>query len=266
MICDAHIHFFSPRFFSTLAAQKGVTGDAALSSLGWEDPLSPAQLADRWAAELDAHGVSRGALIASVAGDERSVVTAVTRHPSRFVGLFMLDPTANDAVERAEQALEAGLRGICLFPAMHRYSLHDDRVTRIFEIAASFGRRPDRASSPSGHSRTTGDESAGLSPVARSVMFVHCGLLSVGVRQRLGLASPFDIRFGNPLDVQALAARFSHLPIIVPHFGAGLFREALMLAETSANVYLDTSSSNRWMRYTPGLTLDQVFRTALDVV
>jgi uncharacterized protein len=55
------------------------------------------------------------------------------------------------------------------------------------------------------------------------------------------------------------------VPFIVPHFGAGLLREALMLADTCANVHLDTSSSNGWIRYTPGLTLEQVFRSALAV-
>ena len=56
------------------------------------------------------------------------------------------------------------------------------------------------------------------------------------------------------------------MPIIIPHFGAGMLREALMLADCCPNVYLDTSSSNSWIKYTPGLTLEQVFKTALDVV
>jgi predicted TIM-barrel fold metal-dependent hydrolase len=56
------------------------------------------------------------------------------------------------------------------------------------------------------------------------------------------------------------------VPVIVPHFGAGMLREALMLADTCANVHLDTSSSNAWMRYTPGLTLADVFKTSLAVV
>jgi predicted TIM-barrel fold metal-dependent hydrolase len=38
-----------------------------------------------------------------------------------------------------------------------------------------------------------------------------------------------------------------------------------MLADTCSNVHFDTSSSNSWVRYTPGLTLDAVFRTALGV-
>jgi uncharacterized protein len=51
----------------------------------------------------------------------------------------------------------------------------------------------------------------------------------------------------------------------VPHFGAGLFREALMLADLHQNVYLDTSSTNRWIAYHPGLTLIDVIRQALLV-
>jgi predicted TIM-barrel fold metal-dependent hydrolase len=40
----------------------------------------------------------------------------------------------------------------------------------------------------------------------------------------------------------------------------------LMLADCCPNVHLDTSSSNSWMKHTPGLTLEQVLKTALDVV
>jgi len=95
---------------------------------------------------------------------------------------------------------------------------------------------------------------------------VHCGVLSVGVRKRLGLPSPFDLSVGNPVALQPVAMRFSSVPIIVPHFGAGFFREALMLADLCPNVHLDTSSSNGWMKYQPGLTLGAVFRQALAVV
>jgi predicted TIM-barrel fold metal-dependent hydrolase len=100
----------------------------------------------------------------------------------------------------------------------------------------------------------------------RRAVFVHCGALSVGVRQKLGLPSPFDLRFSNPIDLHAVAARHPKVPFIIPHFGAGYFREALMLADLCPNVYLDTSSSNRWMRYqAPHLDLRAVFRQALEV-
>ena len=239
MICDGHVHFFSPGFFAGLGA-----GQPAIASLGWEHPDSVDALAGRWIGELDTHGVDRAALIASLPGDADSVAMAVAHHPSRFVGFFMLDPTREDAIAYAQRALDEGLRTICLFPAMHRYPLHDERVARVFELAA--GRRGGT-----------------VEPIT---VFVHCGVLSVGIRKKLNLPSPYEMRFGNPLDLHGHALTYPGVSIVIPHFGAGMLREALMLADCCPNVHLDTSSSNSWIKYTPGLTLEQVFKTALDVV
>ncbi len=244
MLNDCHIHFFSEPFFAALGRQR--PPDARLSSadvvatLGWDPPGTADDLADRWVKELDSGGIARAVLIASVPGDEASVARAAARHPSRVVGFFMVDPTAPDAASRTEHALEQlGLRAICLFPAMQRYSLHDARVRAIVQIAATH---------------------------AGTAVFVHCGALSVGVRKKLGLPSAFDVRHGNPLDLHALAADHPAVPFIIPHFGAGLFREALLVADLAPNVYLDTSSTNRWMAYHDGLALAGVFRQALQVV
>jgi hypothetical protein len=239
MINDAHIHFFSPGFFAGLGADK-----TAIAGLGWDHPDSVEALGARWVAELDKHGVGKAAMIASLPGDTDSVAKAVALNRSRFVGFFMLDPTREDALDDAARALDEGLRTICLFPAMHRYYLHDERVARVFELAA--GRRGGT-----------------VEPIA---VFVHCGVLSVGIRKKLNLPSPFDMRFGNPLDLHGVALTHPGVSIVIPHFGAGMLREALMLADCCPNVHLDTSSSNSWIKYTPGLTLEQVFRTALDVV
>ena len=244
VINDAHCHFFSDAFFTALGRRPAPlheqSADNVIQALGWDPPGPPEELADRWVKELDRHGVSRAALIASVPGDESSVARAVARHPSRLVGFFMLDPTGPDAPGRTERALgESGLRALCLFPAMHHYPLYDPPVEAIVQIAA---RHPGTA------------------------VFVHCGALSVGVRRKLGLPSRFDVRYGNPLDLQALAAAYPNVPFIIPHFGAGLFREALLVADLCPNIYLDTSSSNKWMAYHPGFTLDVVFRQSLAVV
>ena len=102
MLNDSHCHFFSPAFFTTLARQRRRRSSAQelYRELQWDDPVSPEALADRWVQELDANGVQRAALIASVPGDEASVGAAVARHPSRLVGFFMLDPAASDAPQR----------------------------------------------------------------------------------------------------------------------------------------------------------------------
>lgn len=150
----------------------------------------------------------------------------------------MFNPVAGDVRARLSRLLSDGsLKGICLFPAMHGFRFDDERVVQVFETAAEHG----------------------------AVVFGHCGVLTVGVRAKLGLASPFDLRLGDPLALAATAVRFPSVPVIVPHFGAGLFREALMAADQCPNIHLDTSGSNGWMKYHQGLTLDAVFRQALAV-
>jgi hypothetical protein len=243
-LCDTHCHFFSSGFLEILTKDRAdLPADdragAVARLLGWDPPGSADLLADRWLAELTQHGIRRCALIASIPGDEASVETAVARHPSVFVGFFMLNPSAPDAAERLARALGAQkLKAVALFPAMHRFRLDDPAVEKVFEAAAE----------------------------RKAVVFVHCGVLSVGVRKKLGLPSPFDFRLGDPLAVAAVAQRYPGVPVIIPHFGAGFFREALMAAEQSPNLHLDTSSSNSWMKYYPGLTLEAVFRQALSVV
>ena len=242
---DAHCHFFSRHFFEVLARDdprgrfQPSPADAICAELGWDVPGDAPALASQWIAALDFQKVSRAALIASVPGDEDSVAAAVAHAPDRFVGFFMVNPLAEDAPARVERGLGTlGLRAVCLFPAMQRYHLYDPHALAVIARVASY---PGAA------------------------LFVHCGALTVGIRKKLGLRSRFDVRFGNPLDLHQIAVEYPALPIIVPHFGAGMLREVLMLADLCPNVYLDTSSSNHWMAYHPGLTLTDVFRQALLV-
>lgn len=239
-VCDAHVHFFSPAFFALLAAQSGQSTEDLGRTLDWSIPASCEELAAAWKQELDEYSVARAALIASMPGDEDSVAAAVQLHPERFWGFFMANPVAPDGVERVQTALAGGrMQGVCLFPAMHRYSVADPRVRPVFEAAAA-------------HPGT--------------IVFVHCGVLTVGVRRKLGLPSPFDMRYSNPIDLHAVALEFPRVNFVIPHFGAGYFREALMLCDLCPNVYLDTSSSNQWVRYQPErLDLKDVFRKALEV-
>ena len=241
---DAHCHFFSSGFLELLTRSLPDLPDigrarVVAARLGWTDPGDVAALAASWIGELDRHSVTRAVLIASIPGDESSVAEAVRIHPDRFVGFFMFDPTMPEVPARLAHAFgELGLRGVCLFPAMHRYRLDDPRVGPVFEAAARH----------------------------RGAVFVHCGVLTVGVRTKLGLPSAFDLRLGDPLALAAIANEFPAVPVILPHFGAGFFREALMAADACRTIHLDTSSSNGWMKYYPGLGLDAVFRQALTVV
>lgn len=234
---DAHCHFFSSRFLELMVP--GADAGATAAKLQWDPPGTAAELGDRWIAELDRHSVARVALIASAPGDAASVAEAVARHPDRFLGMFMHNPTGSDGNALLDRAFtEMHMRGVCLFPAMHGYRIDSEDVEHVFRVAAAH----------------------------KAVVFVHCGVLTVGIRKKLGLPSRFDLRLGDPLAVARVALGYPTVPVIIPHFGAGLFREALMAADQCATIHLDTSSSNSWIKFHPGLTLEAVFKSALAVV
>lgn len=248
-VLDAHTHFFSQRFFATLISQSPALSHEAdpmarvAAMTGWMmPPDDPAALARIWNSELDRHQIAAAMMMASVPNDEDSIAAAVATFPKRIIGGFFLDPTKPDAETRAKRAFdEMALRVACLFPAMFHFSMAESEGARAVVALAS--ERPGTA------------------------VFVHCGALSVGVRKKLGLLSKFDMRFSNPLEIYKLAAEFPKAKFIVPHFGAGMFREALMLADLCPNVFLDTSSSNKWMNYEAAPTdLPTVFQQALRVV
>ena len=53
-VTDAHIHFFSRRFFAAMGSQCGKTPEQVAETLDWSlPPEDPVELARTWAAELD---------------------------------------------------------------------------------------------------------------------------------------------------------------------------------------------------------------------
>ena len=152
----------------------------------------------------------------------------------------MLDPRAPDALARTERAFrELGMRALCLFPAMHHFRISETSLHPILDEVASHD----------------------------GIVFVHCGELSVGVRDKLGLPSPFDASLASPRELGDVAPRFASLPFVVPHFGGDRFHDLMEVARAHSNVFVDTSSSNSWMeRLSEPLTLSQVFQRVLEVL
>ena len=230
-LCDVHCHFFSSRFLEVLS--QGIpdlpeTGRAAAVShrVGWNDPGTVEELADRWVAELDRHGVSRVALIASVPGDEASVAAAVRRHPARFVGFFMFNPLPGRR--------QCPVCRSCWAAADCAASASSRRCMVIGWTTSGCGmclRRQHRRTRWSSRTAACSASASGKSSV--------CPRHSTCVSE-------------IPLALAATAARFPAVKVIVPHFGAGLLRELLMAAEQCPNIHLDTSSSNGWIRSLPG--------------
>ncbi len=245
-IIDSHIHFFSYRFFEEYARWRGEglpahDPDALLRQLGWEvPPRDPVSLGHRWIEELDRHGIARAVLLTSIIGDEESVAQAVRAFPERFAGYTRVDPAEPDTPHQVRRAVrELGLKGIKLFPSMEQFHASDRTAYALYEEAQS---------------------------LEVPVLF-HFGILQSAVRSALGLPSRADMRFANPADVQPAARDFPRLRFVIPHFGAGYFREALMVCYHCPNVSLDTSGSNAWIKYLGHpMDLRTVFRLALEAV
>jgi uncharacterized protein len=245
-LIDAHTHFFSHQFFQTFArlAQHNLPAEAPLTAvaqrLGVEIPPENAtHLAQRWVDEMDTYGIDRLVMFTSVPGDHTSVATAMKAFPERLLGYTMLDPTQPTAVNALREGVQHhGLKGVTLFPAMHHFHASDERLYPLYQAAAELGL-----------------------PV-----FVHFGVLKVSIRDKLGLPNIFDLRYSDPIDLHRAAIDFPSVNFIIPHFGCGYFREALMLGAQAPNVYVDTSSSNTWLTYMPShLDLKTVFDKTLQV-
>ena len=86
---------------------------------------------------------------------------------------------------------------------MHGYRFDDEPVERVFGAAARHRRR----------------------------VFVALRRADRRGAQKLGLPSRFDIRLGDPLAIARIALGVPGVPVIIPHFGAGLFRETLMAVD-----------------------------------
>ncbi len=127
-----------------------------------------------------------------------------------------------------KRAARHGFQGIKLYPSSWPFPAHDERVYAIYEEADRHG----------------------------LLMVLHFGI-SIG--------SDVDMRHANPLDIHGPARDFPDTYFMIAHFGAGFFREVLMLMYQTENVVVDSSGSNSWIRYQScDLTLEKVFSKMLN--
>ena len=243
-IVDFHSHFFSRPFFETLAQQSPLPGDVESRLQDVADrtgieipPASVAAHLERWIAELDRYGVEHMVTFASLPEEVPAVTEALKLANGRLSGCALLNPCAPGAAEKLRGHFEErGLKGVLLFPAMHHFRLEDH------------------------------PEVLGVLDEHEAIVFVHCGLLVVKLRDLLGLPRPYDLSYADPLRLIPAANRAPRARFVIPHFGAGFFRETLMIGTQCENVHVDTSSSNAWMHtQTSPISLRDVFARALDV-
>ncbi|MBC8223646.1 amidohydrolase [Candidatus Bathyarchaeota archaeon] len=232
-VVDAHAHFFTA---STLKAWslRGRTREgfeqrtrSRTDMTSIELPDESTDVAQQWVDEMDRYGITAmGFMVGAEAYDD--FLEAKTRFPERFMGYANINPGDPEAAEKVDKAAKDGLQGIKLYPSswpdLHTY---DAACYPVYEAALKH----------------------------RFPVFLHFGIT---------IGGQADLRHGNPLDIQVPSRDFPDLNFVIAHFGAGLFRELLLLQYQADNVYMDSSGSNSWMRYLPyDLDLRKIFERAI---
>ena len=230
---DAHAHFFTA---STLKAWslRGRTREgfeqrtrSRTDMTSIELPDESTDVAQQWVDEMNRYGITAmGFMVGAEAYDE--FLEAKARFPGRFMGYANINPGDPEAAEKVDKAARDGLQGIKLYPSswpeLHAY---DAACYPVYEAALKH----------------------------RFPVFLHFGIT---------IGGQADLRHGNPLDIQVPSRDFPDLNFVIAHFGAGFFRELLLLQYQADNVYMDSSGSNSWMRYLPyDLDLRKIFERAI---
>ena len=216
MIVDMHRHLWSIYQRYPRAAELAARGGMSLSSVE-KLPLVPdwEEAGQKFVAELDEAGVDKSVLfladyglrmgegVFSVYGENLINAELARRYPERIIPYFGIDPRRPGAAEAFEQAVkEQGVKGLKLHPAVG-YFPHDRVVYPLYEICVSHGL-----------------------PVT-----LHCG----------PMPSPLLSRYTQPLQFDDVAADFPQLTMILAHAGQELWPEALSVARTKPNIYLELS-------------------------
>ena len=180
--------------------------------------------AQKWVDELDKYGIdAMGVMVGPEAYNEFK--ETMKRFPGRFIGYANINPAEEDAANKVRQAAKDGFKGIKLYPSSWKdLKVYDEPCYPVYDACKEND----------------------------MLVFLHFGIT---------IGGQADLRNGNPIDIQVPSRDYPELSFIIAHFGAGWFREVLLMQYQADNVYADSSGSNSWMNYLPyDLDLKQIFK------
>ncbi|MFX0095865.1 MAG: amidohydrolase family protein [Candidatus Hodarchaeota archaeon] len=225
-IIDTHIHWFDfnafkHRFRRTLRERGGETDNQLNHHIQTRTDLTEFEIPDekenfgqRWVNEFDKAGVKTGGMLVDKISWS-SFSKTMSEFKDRFFGIANINPLETSVINDLEEAVKVfNFSGIKLYPVMSQFHMYDDRVRPVIEKCAELG--------------------IGI--------LIHFGV-SIGINA--------NMRYADPMTLQPVARDYPDLNFVIAHFGAGYFRETLMLLYQTNNVHLDTSGSNNWRKYQP---------------
>ena len=229
-VIDAHAHYFTANTMKNWL-KRGRTVTSFTSRTASRTDMTSIELPDenwdtaqKWVDELDKYGIeSMGVMVGVEAYDEFK--ETMNRFPGRFIGYANINPKEEDAAAKVRQAAKDGFKGIKLYPSSWTgLKVYDEPCYPVYDACKEND----------------------------LLVFLHFGIT---------IGGQADLRNGNPIDIQVPSKDYPDLNFIIAHFGAGWFREVLMMQYQTDNVYADSSGSNSWMKYLPyDIDLKQIFR------
>lgn len=229
-VIDAHAHYFTANTMKNWLTRgrtvKSFTSRTASRTdmISIELPDENWDTAQKWVDELDRYGIeTMGVMVGVEAYDEFQ--ETMKRFPGRFIGYANISPSQPDAADKVKQAAKDGFKGIKLYPSSWKnLKVYDEQCYPVYDACLAND----------------------------MLVFLHFGIT---------IGGQADLRNGNPIDIQVPSRDYPDLNFIIAHFGAGWFREVLMMQYQTDNVYADSSGSNSWMTYLPyDIDLKQIFR------
>lgn len=139
------------------------------------------------------------------------VLAAARQHPDVIIPFGSVDPHRPNSAARVSELAAAGARGFKLHPTLQGFSPDDRLAYPLYEAVVA----------------------AGL-PV-----LVHSGQTGIGAGTAGG--SGLRLAYSNPMLLDAVAADFPELSIVIAHPSFPWQDEALAVATHKANVYIDLS-------------------------
>lgn len=196
-----------------------------------KDPPADEVQAARWAEEVTSNGLHRVVFVTG--GGNEHLAELIKPYPDKFIGFAHHDPQKPAALDELKRAIdELGLKGYKMFGPLIDGNFEDTSWRPIWEFLAE----------------------------RRLPVLIHFGILGGGG----GKAYHHNM---NPLVIHNVARSYPEIPFVIPHFGAGYWKELLHLAWSAPNIYIDTSGSNQWVRWMPyPLDLESLFRKAYETV
>jgi len=244
MIIDSHVHLITSEMIKAVTARLNKIRPGLLdrvSHMGRKlinpgftsflKTMSVKKFAAVWEKEMKKNRIDHACFLPIGGAADDQMAEFVGYNPSKFSSYMFLDnPPARASVTKLRKlAKSEGFVGIKLYPSLQMISIADKKLFPLYETAGELG----------------------------IPILIHFGITH---------APHVDYRYTNPLDLQLPSKTFPGTDFIIAHFGAGFFREILLLGFHAENIYIDTSGTNNWREYLPEIMpLAKIFKRAIEV-